>query len=337
MKKKITYPVLLLFGALVLGGCKGRNAAEAVEIPLLEPVGTNAETETVLVRDLYELVTKDGEYTPYTEELCFEEGGTIEHVFVKLGERVQKGDLLAEMSEGRYTWAESQAANNYWNAQQEKEALIEEYEDAIKKAKTREEKEWYELLIRQTKEAYEQREPELKKIWDAAKARLGRNTIMASFDGIVTAVRADGDRLATGQAAVAISDLKRGYIAVDGYISPEEYARYSEIYAMIGGKKVKLSYDPELQNEDKSYTLFTPEENCGAVYGDFAVICFVRNLHAQVLSLPNSTVTREKGKSYVYVQDGEKWVRTDVVTGYSNNFYVEIIEGLKEGDKVYAK
>lgn len=337
MKKRITYPMLLLFGAIALCGCKGKNAAEVTEIPLLEPVGTNAETETVIVRDLYELVTKDGEYTPYTEELCFEEGGAIEHVFVKLGERVQKGDLLAEMSEWRYTWAESQAANNYWNAQQEKEALIEEYEDAIKEAKTKDEKEWYELLIRQTKEAYDQREPELKKIWDAAKARLGRNTIMATFDGIVTAVRADGDNLATGQAAVAVSDLNRGYVAVDGYISPEEYARYSEIYAMVGGKKVKLSYDPEVQNEDKAYTLFTPEENSGAAYGDFVVVCFMKNLHTQVLSLPNSVVTREKGKCYVYVQDGEKWVRTDVVTGYSNNFYVEIIEGLKEGDKVYAK
>ena len=337
MKKKITYSLLLLLGVVMLGGCKSTDTSSTTEIPLLEPVGTNAETETALVRDLYEIITRDGEYTPYTEELCFEEGGTIEHVFVTLGERVQKGDLLAEMSEWKYTSAESQASSRYWNEKQNMEATVAEYEEEIKNCKTKEEKEWYELLIRQTKEAFEQREPELKRIWDAAKARLGRNTLVATFDGVVTAVRADGENLSTGQAAVAISDLNRGYIAVDGYISPKDYAGYDEIYAMINGTKIALTYEPEVQNENKSYTLLLPKEGCNAVFGDFAIICLIKNLHRQVLSVPSSVVTRENGKNYVHVQEGEKWVRREVQTGYSNDVYVEIIEGLQEGDKVYAK
>lgn len=337
MRKRITYTLLLLMGAVMLAGCKQKAADTGAEIPLLEPVGTNAETEPVMVRDLYDIVTKDAEYTPYTAELCFEEGGTIENIFVRLGERVQEGDLLAEMSEWAYTNAESQASNRYWNEKNNADNQIAEYEELKKESKTQEEKDWYDLLIRQTQEAFEMREPELKKIWDAAKARLGRNTIMAPFDGVVTAVRSNGDRLSTGQAAVAISDLSRGYVAVDGYLSPEEYAKYSEIYAIIGGVKTKLIYDPEVQNEDKSYTLFSLGEDREIAYGDFVLVCYVKNLHENVLSLPSSAVTRENGKVYVLLQDGEKWVRTDVTTGYSNNYYVEIIDGLKEGDRVYAK
>lgn len=330
-------PFLLLGAVLVFSGCRQAGDLATTEIPLMEPVGTNAETETVLVRDLYDLVVKDGEYTPYTEELCFEEGGTIENIFVMLGERVQKGDLLAELSEWGYVMAEAQASSKYWDEKQKMEAQIAEYEENIKESKTAEDREWYELLKRQTEESYAQREPELQKIWDAAKARLGNNTLMAPFDGVVTAVRANGDRLATGQAAVAISDLKRGVVAVDGYLSPGDYEDYDEIYAMAGGEKVSLVYDPELQNEDKAYTLFRFGEECNAAYGDFIAVCFVKNVHKQVLSVPNTVVTRERGKAYVYLQEGEKWVRTEVTTGYGNNVYVEITGGLKEGDKVYAQ
>jgi len=71
--------------------------------------------------------------------------------------------------------------------------------------------------------------------------------------------------------------------------------------------------------------------------GDFILVCMVKDYHEQVLSIPNSAVYKDSSGTYVYLmQDGIR-VRQNVTTGYKNNVYTEIVEGLEEGDQVYVK
>ena len=53
-----------------------------------------------------------------------------------------------------------------------------------------------------------------------------------------------------------------------------------------------------------------------------------------VVTLPESAIQFEEEKTFVYVLDGEEYVRRDVVTGLSNGIDIEIKEGVADGEKV---
>jgi macrolide-specific efflux system membrane fusion protein len=58
------------------------------------------------------------------------------------------------------------------------------------------------------------------------------------------------------------------------------------------------------------------------------------NKRENVLAVPNKSIKREGGKKVVTVLENNKPVQKAVKTGWKDNAYTEIIEGLKEGDKV---
>ena len=53
-----------------------------------------------------------------------------------------------------------------------------------------------------------------------------------------------------------------------------------------------------------------------------------------VLRLPNGTYYKDRGYKEMYVVRGNKAYRTKILFGDSNFDYVEVLEGLKEGEKV---
>lgn len=56
-----------------------------------------------------------------------------------------------------------------------------------------------------------------------------------------------------------------------------------------------------------------------------------------VLTLPMSSINSITGKSVVYVKNGNKYTEKSVDTGIENAGVVEILGGVSEGDRVYAK
>ena len=58
------------------------------------------------------------------------------------------------------------------------------------------------------------------------------------------------------------------------------------------------------------------------------------NKRENVLAVPNKSIKREGGKKVVTVLETSKPVQKTVRTGWKDSAYTEIIEGLKEGDKV---
>ncbi len=58
------------------------------------------------------------------------------------------------------------------------------------------------------------------------------------------------------------------------------------------------------------------------------------NKRGNVLAVPNKSIKREGGKKVVTVLENNKPVQKAVKTGWKDSAYTEIVEGLKEGDKV---
>ena len=53
-----------------------------------------------------------------------------------------------------------------------------------------------------------------------------------------------------------------------------------------------------------------------------------------VLAVPLSAVFTERNERYVFVKDGESFVRRPVIVGLTDFFYAEVQQGLSEGDVV---
>lgn len=80
------------------------------------------------------------------------------------------------------------------------------------------------------------------------------------------------------------------------------------------------------------------EGDTSKLYGGMtADVTFVTEKKEDVIYVSKTAVFEENGKSYVYVSgaDGEMEAK-EVVTGIENSFYIEIADGLTEGDIVYA-
>ena len=322
--------------ATCFAGCGAKDAMQN-EIELLSPVEAVVDIETVMYRDLYTMTTKDAELAPYTEELTFEAGGRIANLYVEVGSVVKAGDLLAEQEEDSVRNAAGNALNKYLT---EKKAYVDTVKAVNKKLATnltREEREWQELLLAQAEEFWKMQEPQLWAAWEEARSKVGNSQIFAPYDGVVTACLAEGATVAAGQPVIAVADTDRLYITVGSYLPPSEFGNYERVYAIVDGKEVEVSYVEELMEEEGAYTYYTAEETGDAGMGDFVLICMVGNFHPEVLSVPSNAVYRDSTGTYVYLMEDNTRVRKDVTLGYSGTVYVEIAEGLQEGDRVYVK
>ena len=69
----------------------------------------------------------------------------------------------------------------------------------------------------------------------------------------------------------------------------------------------------------------------------FASVQIVTDLHRTAISIPQAAVLDDGGKTVVFVSEGSGYVKRGVNVGIEGNGRVEIIEGLKAGDKVVVK
>lgn len=69
----------------------------------------------------------------------------------------------------------------------------------------------------------------------------------------------------------------------------------------------------------------------------FANVQIVTDLHRTAISIPQSAVLDDGGKSVVFVAEGSGYTKRGVNIGIQGNGRVEIVEGLQAGDKVVVK
>lgn len=335
-KRKGLYPVAAVLVILGLAGCGTQDAMQK-EIELLAPVEAVVDIETVMYRDLYTMTTREAELAPYTEELSFEASGKISKLYVELGSEVKEGDLLAEQEEEGVVNSANTALNKYLSEKKIYMDTVKAVKKKLASKLSKEEKEWQELLLVQAEELWVMQEPQLWTAWEEARSKVGKSQIFAPCDGVITACLSEGTTVSAGQPVLALADTDRLYITVGSYLSPADYSNYEEIYAIVNGKETEVTYIEELMEEEGVSTYYSAEDYNGARMGDYVLICMKGNYHDHVLSIPSKAIYRDSSGSYVYLLDGDIRMRRDVVTGYSSDVYVEITEGLQEGDRVYVK
>jgi len=182
------------------------------------------------------------------------------------------------------------------------------------------------------------------------KVQLSYATITAPIDGVIGSVSTqEGETVSAGLSAptfVTIIDLGRlqvdtfvdevdigkvkvgqkSVFTVDSFPSREFAGKVVAIYPKAVIQENVVNYDVVVEITDKYDGLLRPEMT--------ASVSISLEARENVLAVPVKAVTRERGKSVVYVVSGVTPQPREVKVGWKDSQWVEILSGLDEGQTI---
>ena len=272
--------------------------------------GQGTSTYTVARGDIQRSLTVYGEVVAAQEYSFTFDGDEVDEIFVKVGNRVEEGDVLVELDR-------TQAELNLLQAER---ALIEAETDGIPNA------------IREKELSYR-----------LALEKHNETTLRAPFAGVVTSVRQatssseswslnlidtselyieasvdqlDAPDVAVGQSAVAI-------------IEPLPDKMWSVDLVEVGGMATRNGNSTSV-----SVTAKLPQADPEILVGYTAEMEIITASETDVLIVPITCLSEiPRGWMVTKVADGEE-TRQSVAIGAMSDQYVEIASGLEEGDVI---
>jgi membrane fusion protein, heavy metal efflux system len=189
---------------------------------------------------------------------------------------------------------------------------------------------------------------------DATIDALAKKTDLAAtfslnspIDGIVVERNATvGASVATDANLFKIIDLSRVWVDADVFekdlprVRPGQEVKLKVTAfpeSTFSGKVIFVNsvVDPETRTVKVRTEVANPD---GRLKPDmFANVQIVTDVNRAAISIPQSAVLNDEGKSVVFVADGNGYKKRQVQAGIQNNDRVEIIDGLNAGDKVVVK
>lgn len=314
----------------------------------------NFKTAVVTRRDIGSSVLSTGIIKPMVGaevRVGSRVSGLVKSLHANVGDYVKKGQIIAELepSELKAKYNQSFAALQNAKANYEYAKLDLERQKSLLKQNfiSQNQLDLAEKTFEINKAQLEQAQANL----DYAKVQLEYTKITAPITGIVASVSTqEGETVAASFSAptfVTIIDLER--LEVWAYVDETDIGRIKEnqnatftvdtysdtdfegIVTAIYPKAViqdnVVNYVSTLKITDFKEKILRPEMT--------VTVTIYLEKKENVLTVPNNAIKREQGKTVVTVLDNDgKMNQRTVKTGYSSNGYVEILEGVREGEKV---
>jgi len=359
--KKYLSIILTVLVLMSLCGCQ--ESQSDVTLPeLLEPVSANLDFAEVKRDTLSKISYYKGDVVPYVQSLYFEATGKVANVYVKEGELVKEGQLLAKLDETTL-----QAKIDAKQAQIDHEEKLAKFSDDIAmtdiqiaktelailkesgaSAQAQEVKKieilQLETVLKQTKELRKLDMDVLYEELEALKAQKFNPELKAPFAGRIVYIAARvGGSVAANKPMFVLADDSRTYISCSA-LSLATLNRALDSYARVLGQDVEITYVPwendqylaEMCHEgDRTLFSWVADEPLRA--GDFASILLTTERKENVLCVPRNALYRDADGYYVYKKDGDTLTRCTITTGLLTDSAVEILSGLEEGDVVHVK
>lgn len=351
MKKLMT---LLLITALVITGCSN-NEDTAIAV---EETYTAVEVETLETMELHiENIMTAKTYADKDVYVIPMISGKVESINVKVGDRVNKDDVLFVMDKEDIDKQVNQALAAYESAKAGYEVNETQIESA-KKSFERVQKLYEEGAVPETQydqaklAASDETLEVARKSVDQARiayenaASTSKNAqVKAPISGIVsdisivegefatsskppiTIVDADSITVELGVPGNMVNKIKQGDV-VTAEISAANYKEESIV------DSISTSSDPMTN----LYTVNILLANDGSIKpGMFAKIYLNTDKINSALAVKTESVMDKDGKKHVFIVNGDYAVQKEVVTGLDTGTYIEIKEGLTAGDVVIVK
>ncbi len=331
--------LLLLAVLLLTSGCSlfPREEEEAAPV-LATPVKSEKEVFTVKRGDMVEKVILRGRVAPQQQaDLYYPEGGRLKAVYVRGGDQVKAGQVLAELHTEDAAFQAEQARIRFEKA---KLALA----DAQYRAQFSRSQQVENDLKSRTLELESARLEHEK--WQRS---LIESRLVAPFDGLVTAVAVrPGEQVQAYTPVVTVADPSRLWIEAD--VDDAALVKLSvgqramlEFTDLAGGKGEGTVVELPDPNAKATATSTQPrrikvriETELGkAAMGSVGRVHVILQEKKGVLLLANSAIRQYGGRTYVLRKEPRREV--DIVTGIAGELETEVLEGLKEGDEVLGR
>ncbi|MCP5104858.1 MAG: efflux RND transporter periplasmic adaptor subunit [bacterium] len=279
--------------------------------------------------------------------------GIVKQLYTNIGDPVKKGDLLAELDpvENKARFNQAAAALTAANADLDYARL-----DLKRKQVLLKEKFASQDNVDTAQQAFTVAKAQLEETranLEYAKIQLGYTKIFAPIGGVVASVSTqEGETVAAGFATptfVTIIDLDR--LEVQAYVDETDIGRIEEgqhalftvdTYPATDFKGKVTAVYPQAEIKDNVVNYITVIRITGTngkiLRPEMTTsVTILLKTRENVLTVPNKTIHREKGRKFVYVP-GKQTTQTTrkrwVKTGWKDRYYTEIIDGLKENEKV---
>jgi RND family efflux transporter MFP subunit len=326
----------------------GRAAANRTTDPLRD-----AQLARVSRRDIATAVKATGIVKPMVGaevRVGSRVSGVVQHLLVRVGDSVAKGQLLADLD-----------ARDLQARREEAAAALEVVEANLRYAESdlrrKGELRAAELLApsdldlaQQAFSVAQQQRAQARANLDYATTQLDYARIVAPIAGVVASVTTqEGETVAASFAAptfVTLIDLAR--LEVRAYVDETDIGRIRH------GQQTRFTIDtyPDQEFAGRVVAVYPQAEIRDNVVNYVTVIRFERprdrivrpemtttvrillDTHEQVLAVPIRAVRRAEGRPFVWCRHGKTIERRWVTTGLKDESYWEIIDGVAEGDAV---
>jgi len=311
-------------------------------------------TAKVIKTDVIQTVSVTGEVIPVDKaNLSFETSGTVEAIFVKVGDKVKKGDKIAKIN------------SSVMKAQLNEASLeLNRQEEILKQAR----RSWDDLSPDEKKVAKLLVEKARASVW-TIQSQVKKNTLYSPIDGIIIKKYIDKGELATitspvvtvmGEEGIEIradipeSDItkiklgQKAEVTFDAFSSDEIFeVEVSEIEPMATIIQDVVYYETKFKIGYKaSDTLRAYSPATALRAGMSADIDIATAKKDGVLGVPRQAIKIENENKYVEILIGEglskdkigeqkEIKKVDIKIGLrGDDGMVEIISGLNEGDEI---
>jgi HlyD family secretion protein len=276
--------------------------------------------------------------------------GIVKRLYVKNGDEVQKGDLLANIDDSELSARYRLEIANLENVQTTaKYAKIEMERVQSLAAKEFSSVQSYDNAVKEYAIAVARVASE-KAAVDYAATQLSFTKILAPISGVIGSVSTqEGETVSATFAAptfVTIIDLARievwtyvdetdigkvevgqkASFTVDTYAGFRFEGTVSAIYPKAEVRDNVVNYIVIVEISDQKGKILRPEMTTS--------VTIQTEESNRVLSIPTSVIKRKNAESIVYILENGKPVMQRIKTGIKGNQITEVIEGLKENDKV---
>lgn len=169
--------------------------------------------------------------------------------------------------------------------------------------------------------------------------------ITSNVDGVVVAagLYSAGDHINQGSSVVAVADTDT-YVFRTEFIDQTIIAKAQDLYILVNGKRYDVvnreidhtEYKQLLAQNGAVYSEFYVQNDGSLSYGQYGVLVVEKDVREDVLCVPSDAVLKEGNVRYVNLYVDGTTKRQEVSVGLKSGMYIEILDGLKAGDKVLS-
>lgn len=274
--------------------------------------------------DIRQTVRLIGTIRPKHATVLIAKGSGMLDSLIATGNKIQKGELIAKIEN-------PDIENNLKLAEVAEKIAKTQYERLISLLKSG---------IVSPKEAEEKKQAWISAQRDLSKARIELDTMRfyAPFNGIIGAYKKrEGTQVNQGDPVVTIYDPSS--LVVDFDIPCTSLNAIQEGQAVrVFDRDYALSHVQKMIDEETHMCPADVDIHCdNCVVGANVDVDLVVEERKQVIVAPFSAIFLRKGKPFVYVAEQDKVVLVPVKTGLKEKAQIEILSGLKPGQKLIIR